>query len=82
MHSVPVLSLNSDPGNIIKRFKLGYKCNDIDDMAKKITFLIKNKSLRDDFSRRSFLFSNNYNNINNTTDKYEDCINGLSRNKK
>lgn len=59
MREVPVISLNVDPGDIIKSNKLGYHSLTLKKLTEDLKTLIENKNLRNNMGIRARIFANN-----------------------
>ena len=77
VHSIPVISLNVDPDGIITKFKLGYHSKHFDKMLENIKVLMENKILREEMGNNGRKYIENYHDIKNVVNKYENVINNL-----
>lgn len=57
LHGVPVVSLNVDPDNIIKNYKLGFHSSSFEQMEKDLRELITEKKLRQDFGANAYKYA-------------------------
>jgi len=57
MRMVPVVSLNVDPDDIIKRNRIGFHSKNFEQMEKDIALLMSNKKLREEMGKRAQKFS-------------------------
>ena len=77
INSIPIISLNVDPDGIITKFKLGYHSKQFDNMIENIKVLMENRSLREEMGNNGRKYIENYHNIKNVVNKYENVINNL-----
>lgn len=52
-----VISLNSNPDDILNKFEVGFLCTNIDDVKEKIYFLRKNKRILSDMQEKAYEYS-------------------------
>jgi glycosyltransferase involved in cell wall biosynthesis len=57
MRKVPVISLNFDPDNIIKKYKLGFHSKSFKQMIDDINLLLQDLELRQEFSRNAYNYA-------------------------
>lgn len=63
-NSIPVVSMNVNPDNILEKFKVGFFCNDnFNELISSIKTLIREKKLYDSFCKRAFLYAKNNHDI-------------------
>lgn len=76
MNYVPVVSLNSDPDDVIYENKLGFHSKTFEQMVKDVKILLKDKELRKEMGRNARHYVEREHNIDNLINKY---INVLDR---
>ncbi|MFC2094591.1 glycosyltransferase family 4 protein, partial [Bacteroidota bacterium] len=60
LRGVPVVSLNVDPDNLIREERLGFVCNgDINTAVEKISYLMENEDIWEEYSSRCYTFAIN-----------------------
>jgi len=64
MRKVPVLSMNSNPNNIISDYNLGYICPTLEKLVQKVSFLIENDNQRIEMGNRAYYYAKYNHNIN------------------
>ncbi|MDD3662590.1 MAG: glycosyltransferase family 4 protein [Candidatus Pacebacteria bacterium] len=74
MHAVPIISLNSDPDQMIQNEKMGAVCNSFIDLIKTTKMWIRNKELQDNASKNAYLYANNNFKVEQLVDRLLDEI--------
>jgi len=65
MRKVPVVSLNVDPDNILKKFKIGFHSNTFENMVEDVKRLIGDKELREEMGERAQKYALKYHSMEN-----------------
>jgi len=65
MHKVIVLSMKSNPDNVITKYGIGFICPTIDELIRKIELLINNEELREKMAEKAYQYAINNHTLNN-----------------
>ncbi|MCY1635007.1 glycosyltransferase family 4 protein [Marinifilum sp. D737] len=69
MRKVVVLSMNSNPDEIISNQQIGFICPTIEELSSKIELLVENKILREDMSNKAYQYAIENHSIEKNLDK-------------
>jgi glycosyltransferase involved in cell wall biosynthesis len=78
LHGVPIVSLHSDPDDVIKKHEMGYQTGDFDLMVKKVRDLIRDYQLREQMSRNARNFAIHEFSIESITDHFVEVCKTLN----
>jgi glycosyltransferase involved in cell wall biosynthesis len=78
--SIPVISLNVDPDDIISKYKLGYHSKTFDQMLNNIKTLLNDKELRKTMGENGRKYVEENHDIRRIVDQYEILIENLVKN--
>lgn len=77
MNYTPVVSLNVDPDNVIKNYKLGFHSETFNQLVKDIKTLLENERLRDEISENCRRYTEENHDIKEVVKKHIEVINSL-----
>lgn len=77
MNYTPVVSLNSDPDEIICKYRLGFHSKTFDQLVKDTRTLLQNPSLRKELGENGRRYVEKEHNISNVVDSYIEIFNKL-----
>jgi glycosyltransferase involved in cell wall biosynthesis len=79
LHSLPIVSLNADPDEIICTNHLGYHSKTFDQMIIDVDTLLKNKDLRDEMGKNARKYVEDNHDLNKITDQFDRLFSSLGR---
>ena len=77
MREVPVVSLNVDPDDVIKKNNIGFHSKTFEQMVKDVRFLIKHSEIRKEMGKRAREYAVREHDINKIIPKYIDVFENL-----
>lgn len=77
MRETPVIALNSDPDDLLKKKRIGYHSGNFDQMIKDLRFLIENEKERHAMGRRARKYAIENHNIEKIVGKYSEVFRNL-----
>ena len=70
MRETPVIALNFDPDNLIKKNKIGFHSGTFQQMVKDVRYLIKNDNIRNEMGKRARQYAIENHNIKRIGERY------------
>ncbi len=80
MRGVPVVSLEVDPDDLLKKKKIGYHSKTIKQLEEDVRILSRNEKLYREFSHNAYLYASQEHNINKTSEQIWKLIKKISKN--
>lgn len=77
MRQIPVITLNFDPDDIIKKNKIGFHSGSFKQMVRDVRYLIENDNVRDEMGKRARQYSIENHDIKKIAKKYLDIFREL-----
>jgi glycosyltransferase involved in cell wall biosynthesis len=81
LRETPIISLNSDPDDIIKNHKIGFHSGNFDNLVRDVRYLIENEPIRTEMGKRARDYAEKHHNIHSIAEQLDSLFTHLINDK-